>query len=385
MSEMLIDITRLLSRFMQGRIPTGVDRVCLAYIRQYGAMARAFIYKTGLGGVLSHSASQKIFKLLLEPGGNFLRFSLPIFASSSLKPFHHVNETNSLLVNIGHSGLEKRGYAAWLTGKKIRSVFMVHDLIPITHPEYCRSGESRRHTIRMRTVLRTAAGIVTNSRETMLALREFAQNSGLEMPPAAVAPLGCGILHLSAKSCPLPMPFFVILGTIEPRKNHWMLLQVWRRLIERHGDDAPRLIVIGQRGWESENVLNLLDRCPVLRGFVIERSDCSDNEVARYLLNARALLFPSFIEGYGLPLLEALSIGLPVIASNLPVFKEIADTVPDYLDPLDGIGWSKRIEDYSMDNSPARMAQLKRMRGLNLPTWHEHFKVMDSLLDQLRN
>jgi len=385
MSEMLIDVTRLISRFIQGRIPTGVDRVCLAYVRQYGGRARAFVYRAGLGGVLSGMASQAIFKLLMEPGGTFLRSAVRSFASCAIKPLSRVHTANRLLVNIGHSGLEKPGYADWLTEKQVRPIFMVHDLIPITHPEYCRTGEAERHIIRMQTVLKTAAGLVTNSMQTMLALRRFADNSGLRMPPAAVAPLGGADLPLARRGRPLPMPFFVVLGTIEPRKNHWMLLQVWRRLIERHGQNAPGLVVIGQRGWESENVLDLLERCPVLRGFVIERPDCSDTEMASYLRHARALLFPSFTEGYGLPLIEALAVGLPVIASNLPVFKEIAGGVPEYLDPLDGIGWSNRIEDYSRYDSPGRMAQLNRMSGLTLPTWSNHFKVMDSLLEQLRN
>lgn len=67
--------------------------------------------------------------------------------------------------------------------------------------------------------------------------------------------------------------YFVVLGTIEPRKNHLLLLQVWRQLIEELGLAAPRLVIIGQRGWECEQVVDLLDRCEVLRGVVLEKTD----------------------------------------------------------------------------------------------------------------
>src|SRR5580698_988440 len=96
-------------------------------------------------------------------------------------------------------------------------------------------------------------------------------------------------------------PYFVILGTIEPRKNHWLLLQVWRRLVERLGDRTPRLVVIGQRGWECENAVDMLERCEELRGVVTELPACPDVELTSYLRHARALLFPSFAEGYGMP------------------------------------------------------------------------------------
>jgi glycosyltransferase involved in cell wall biosynthesis len=184
----------------------------------------------------------------------------------------------------------------------------VHDLIPLTHPEYCRPGESERHASRMHAVLRSAAGILAISQGTMDQLREHAERQGLPMPPATVALLAPASLQAGADTLrPIAAPYFVMLGTIEPRKNHLMLLQVWRHLAERLGEAAPHLVLIGQRGWECENVVDLLERCPGLRGLVHELPQCGDAQLARYLAHARALLFPSFAEGYGMPLAEAYS------------------------------------------------------------------------------
>ncbi len=386
---MLIDVTRLLIRFMQRRLPTGVDRVCLSYIRRYGASSRAFLFKAGFGRVLEQKTSQIIFKTLIGPGNGFCTANL-VTASSALMPLPGRRGAGRLLFNVGHSGLERPAYSEWLLSQRIRSVFMVHDLTPINHPEFCRVGESMRHTARIRTILTTAAGIVTNSRATLEALSRFAYTSGWAMPPAVVAPLGCGLTAQSSRPNPADPPtpsgpYFVILGTIEPRKNHWMILQVWRRMVDRYGSAAPKIFVIGRRGWECENVLDLLERCAQLRGVVFELSNCSDTELACYLARARALIFPSFDEGYGLPLIESLSLGVPVLASNLPVFREIAGDIPDYLDPLDGLGWMSCIEDYCLPDSPLRAAQLERLAGFVAPTWQDHFEVVDKLLGQIQN
>lgn len=305
-----------------------------------------------------------------------------LIANALLLSWRENSCAGSLLLNIGHSGPEQRQYTRWLRRKGLRPVFMVHDVIPVTHPEYCRPLEQQRHARRLDTMLSTAAAVITNSRATLQALSTYAISRGLIMPPATSAPLAAAFTAVSDRR-PLRDPYFVMLSTIEPRKNHWMILQVWRRLIERHAGNAPHLVVMGQRGWECENVFDLLERCDLLRGFVHEKTVCSDAEVVAYLRHAQALLFPSFVEGYGLPLIEALSLGVPAIASDLAVFREIAEDVPEYLDPLDAMGWMRCIESFSQPDSPLRTAQLMRMGRFTPPTWARHFELFDQLLSEV--
>jgi glycosyltransferase involved in cell wall biosynthesis len=182
---------------------------------------------------------------------------------------------------------------------------------------------------------------------------------------------------------PLQQPYFVVLGNIEPRKNHWMLLQLWRRLVDQHAAAAPRLVIIGQRAWECENVVDLLERCRQLRAFVIERASCGDEELVNMLRHARALLYPSFVEGFGLPIAEALSLGVPVIASDLAVFREFAGEVPEYADPLDGRRWLELIADYAQPYSARRAAQTARMPNFSAPTWAHHFERVDHFVSDL--
>lgn len=384
MREILIDITRLLDRKMQGRLPTGVDRVSLEYVRHFGGRSTALVRFAGQWIELSRRDSERVFEALLSTDGalfnSLIRWAV---ARAFPRSIDQLFAASRFLFNTGHSGLEQIQYTHRLRYSGLKPLFFVHDLIPLTHPEYCRPGESARHRARMNTILGTGQGIIANSAATLEELTAYAQTNDLPMPSAVVALLAPARLPKPSVAIPLSKPYFVILGTIEPRKNHWLILQLWRQLIERFGENAPRLVIIGQRGWECENVVDLLERCEVLKDFVFEYRACSDAELSSWLHHARALLFPSFTEGYGMPLVEALMLGVPVIASDLPAFREIAGNIPEYVDPLDGKRWRELIAEYALADSPIRLNQLQRMTKFTAPTWAAHFEQVEALMERI--
>ena len=285
-----------------------------------------------------------------------------------------------LYLNVGHTGLDDPGLRKWIHGSGVRPVYLVHDLIPITNPEYCRAGERERHEMRMRTVLSTGSAVIGNSQATLDELHAFAAAEGLPSPNSVAAWLGTPTLTAPAAISPPGRPTFVTLGTIEARKNHLFLLQLWVRLMAKLGPAAPKLLVIGQRGWEAAEAIDLLDRRADLNGHVEEIGGCDDRTLARHLAGARALLFPSLAEGYGLPLIEALQAGTPVLANDLPIFREIGQGVPDLINPQDGPAWERAILSYVEEDSPARGAQLGRLGSFRAPTWADHFAKVDRLL-----
>ncbi len=336
------------------------------------------------GFLLSPAASRQLWQLLLAAGPRSrVRIALVVVWGTVAGIASFRSPTGRILINTGHLGLERGLYRTVLSRHRFRPVFFIHDLIPLTHPEYCRPGERDRHAVRLRTALEHGVGLIANSQATLKELTAHAAQICVSTPPTVAAPLASSLQRPATQVRPIEEPYFVILGTIEARKNHCLLLQVWRQLVERFGNAAPKLVIIGQRGWECENVLDLLERCEPLRGFVIEHSSCTDCELSNYLQHSCALLYPSFAEGYGMALIEALTLGVPVIVSDLPVFREVGGDIPEYLEPLDGKRWAEVVMEFARPDSRLRALQLERLGRYQGPTWSEHFAIVDGLLRRL--
>lgn len=372
--EVFVDVTRLFRRLRQGRLPTGVDRVCLAYVRHCRSRARPLLVEHGVGVTFSDPVSDRLFNWLLHPHTHSSMYrTLQVLLRI---PFRRV-PNDSWVLNMGHSGLDQPRYLAWLIRKRIQLLVMAHDLIPLTHPEYCRADSTAAHERRLQTILHHARGIVSNSQVTAEELERYAKAREFPLPPLCVIPLGVENPQPAPEiACDLPLqaPYFLLLGTIEPRKNHAFILYLWERMLrEVSRGRVPHLLIIGQRGWMCDSVIHRLIHDDRIRERVTWLPHCSDEELVRYLQHAQALLFPSAVEGYGLPLLEALQQETPVLASPLPAFREIAGDIPEYLALEDEDQWLQAILDYSNTQHPRRREQLTRLTGFTVPTWEAHF------------
>jgi glycosyltransferase involved in cell wall biosynthesis len=251
-------------------------------------------------------------------------------------------------LNVSHYGLSVPGAFDWLARRPdVKAVFFLHDLLPLETPEYFRPSERARHETRLGNLARRGAGAIVSTRVVATALEDQLQRLGRRDLPILIAPPPVAPVFrepVAADDELRARPFFIQCGTIEPRKNHLTMLHVWRELVARHGALAPKLVLIGKRGWENENVIDLLERAPSLRGHVLEASGLPTPVLRRLLASARALLMPSFAEGFGLPLVEAIAAGTPAIASDIPVFREIAGGAFTAIDPIDGAGWLRAVE-----------------------------------------
>jgi glycosyltransferase involved in cell wall biosynthesis len=285
--------------------------------------------------------------------------------------------SSSLFVHVSHSGLHKSDAYDWLSRRNCKPLFYVHDLIPLLRPEFCRAGEAVRHRTRIQSILRLHRMILCNSQVTARTLDEMAAADGLPQPFTAVLPPGLenSFLRFDPRtSIRTTQPYFVCLGTIEPRKNHALLLEIWRQLAGRYGTQAPRLVVVGRRGWDNSHVFSLLGDREAFRGSVIEVAGLNDHSTARLLGGASALLAPSHIEGYGMPVAEALALGTPVIASDIRAHREVSRGRAILLDTLDGVGWMSAIEAHA--RRPRRNDHVEQRHW----TWSAHFDALHRLL-----
>ena len=268
-------------------------------------------------------------------------------------------------------------------------IFLIHDLLPVHYPEYFISKFDNLLKKRALRILTLHPHIITNSKTTKQHVELFAEQRKTSPRSIVSMPLGVEEHFLQRPKMPeekKKTPYFMTICTIEPRKNHLLLLHIWRELCTRGMKNIPKLYLVGRRGWENENVVDMLERSLPLKGVVMEISDVQDEDLLPLLAGARALLFPSFAEGWGMPVVEALSLGTPVICSNIPALRESGQDIPDYIDPLDGKRWMETIMDYSRDDSPLRQAQLERIKSYQPPRWEDHFaNTLGNLLPDFEN
>lgn len=395
-----LDLSRLLSRAGRGT-PTGIDRVELAYAEHLvaaGASACfAAVTPSGGLGLLPHHAAEHFIAAIsaawrgaLDPArqdrqvrqsARRARLALLAGRERALLSRLRSGAARPVYLLVSHHHLEKRGLVARLKERsQARFVCLIHDLIPIEFPEYAKPGQAEHHLRRIETAARLADALIVNSRVTREALQPHLDRAG-RAPPVLVAPFGADLPAAPTdRDPPFDRPYFVYVSTIEARKNHLLLLNLWRRLASELGGRAPLLVLVGRRGWETENVVDMLDRSPLLRGTVIEHNALPDAEMVRLLRGACALLLPSFAEGFGFPLVEALQLGVPALCSDIPALRETGGSVPEFLDPLDGPGWCAAILDYAAPGSPRRAAQLARLAGWEPPRWEHHFAIVDRFI-----
>lgn len=253
----------------------------------------------------------------------------------------------SIYYNASHHGLDDENALILLkTNLNCTIIVYIHDIIPVTHPQYVRFPDYKKHAKRIRNSLRLADAIIGNSKSTIDSIKKFhAENCTFRVdnPAYYINRIGVDEKLFENKERIKPLDdYFTIIGTIEPRKNHILLLNIWEKLTSSLSK-VPKLVIIGKRGWNNESVFNYLDNNDSIRKNVVEINGLTDGDVHDFLYYSHALLYPSFAEGWGMPVAEALTIQKKVICSNIPALLESGQGIPKYIDPIDGMEWYRSI------------------------------------------
>jgi glycosyltransferase involved in cell wall biosynthesis len=421
----LYDVTRLFSRVFN-RTPNGIDRVDFAFADHFLTSSEGdrFGFMTTLIGprVFSQSAAREVLELIRRHwreeslpahDEHLSSVALAIRNASPLRRFstgrsgqfgdafawvarhgvplgaspHRMQARDGVYLNVSQFPIQSDRCMRWLERRRdIDGVFFVHDLLPLQLPEYFRPSEYLRHKKRLTTLARRGRAAIVSTETVRASLARHLSELGRSDMPIFVAPLAPDPIF-AAIEAPAPYaddtPYFVMCGTIEPRKNHLLILLVWRDLVDRLGEKAPKLILVGERGWENEHILDLLDRSPRLQRHVVEVAGLPTPSLKRLLAGARALLMPSFGEGYGLPVVEALAVGVPVISSDIPVFREIGDGRLTMVDPTDGPRWRDAICAFAEERSADRARSAANIAGYESPTWRKTLVGVEAFLVDL--
>jgi alpha-1,2-rhamnosyltransferase len=222
-------------------------------------------------------------------------------------------------------------------------ISVIYDLIPLTHPQFCDAGLVKVFNDWFDWIARTADGYVAISttirdqvREEMLCrigtqqvgqrwFDYFYLGSELDLSEAD-AKVDRGLLDMFQTTDPV----FLMVSTIEPRKNHAYLLEAFE-LAWATGSKA-RLCIVGKIGWKCDALIERIRQHPELNRRLFMYNSLSDKSLEHAYSHATALVFPSHVEGFGLPLVEAMQRKLPAMASDIPVFREIGGDYMAYFD-----------------------------------------------------
>jgi glycosyltransferase involved in cell wall biosynthesis len=257
-----------------------------------------------------------------------------------------------------------------------RRIITVHDLNFHYYPQFLTAESKRYYADQIQWAVGAADHIAADSQATRQDLIEI-----LQVPPSKVT-----AIHLAAnplyervyeetavqatlRQHNLPRGFILFVGTLEPRKNVPMLLQAYHLLRRETAVDVP-LLLIGSKGWLYNEIFTTIEELG-LRQQVRHLSGIFDEQLAHLYTAAGLLATPSHYEGFGLPALEAMHCGCPVIVSNRGSLPEVAGQAGLLLDPDDKAAWAEAMAQVlSSPDLRARMVAAGQIQAQKF-NWHK--------------
>lgn len=266
----------------------------------------------------------------------------------------------------------------------VRFAPFAHDMVPLLFPEWSVKVTTDAFETWARRVLTRADILFANSEATARDVARYAAREHLSIPPALKLPMGASFgrqVDLDARRLH-PRPFVLFVSTIEPRKNHAGMLRLWRRLIsELPVERVPDLVMAGRVGWMARDIVAQAENADWFGGKVRLIEAPGDAELASLYRDCLFTVYPSFYEGWGLPVTESLSFGKPVAASNRASIPEAGGEFCVYFDP-DDLNDAFRVIS-GLINEPDRIAVLEqRIRDqFRPPSWHDSARAILAALD----
>ena len=236
------------------------------------------------------------------------------------------------------------------------TIITLHDLTHLHYPSTQPAARLKEIERRLAHGVQQASLILTDSQ---FVADEAQRYFGLGPERFVVAPLGAAprfhprdhqaLKHVLQAHGVEPQGYFLCVGTLEPRKNLSLALRAHAQLPRSLRQRFP-LLIVGMAGWKSQQLNDEL-RHALAQGDVCLLGYQPDEHVAHLMAGARALIFPSIYEGFGLPVLEAMASGTPVIVTRRSAMPEVAGQAGNYVEPEDAQGLCAAMERLVDDQS----------------------------------
>jgi glycosyltransferase involved in cell wall biosynthesis len=346
MAHTYFDVSDVIVYFESNVAASGIQRVQLEFIRQFSMPGHddyAFVIENGLAFTLLDKALLGEFLNLIDgtvPTRLQLNRLISRIKASNVKV---VMVPGDILFVSGAFWISASTSRSWMQARAqgARVGFLCYDLIPLTYPEFCVEGLVDAYSYAIDSVFHVTDFVFTISEHVKTEVERHLQGMNLDLPVIALplahelAPVK-GEPHVRAVVRDLAKKRYVLfVSTIEARKNHAYTLTLWQQLLATMAaDDVPDLVWVGRAGWMVSDLMMRVDRLHHLDGKLHILNQLSDNELKALYEGCWFTIYPSFAEGWGLPVAESLVFGKPCIASNTTSIPEVGGDFVWYIDPL---------------------------------------------------
>jgi glycosyltransferase involved in cell wall biosynthesis len=271
----------------------------------------------------------------------------------------------------------------------VRVVVFIHDLIQVTDPEFVEPAATTVFRRSIVDVLSVCSYVLTNSKFVAGEVDRYLQdrmNFTIPVIPITLATefndKRAVINNIDREYLDLTKEEYVLcVGTIEIRKNHLYLIKIWEQLIA-DGRDVPNLVIVGKWGWQIDQLQKHLAKSDYLGGRLYIYSAISDENLDFLYQNCLFTIYPSFAEGWGLPVGESLWYGKPCVTSKLTAMPEVGGSLCKYLDPFDIDDGYRIVADVLADR-PALAAWTAKVRSEFKPkTWKSFSNELFTIVQQ---
>lgn len=266
-------------------------------------------------------------------------------------------------------------------------VVVIYDLIPITHPQFCVPSVQASFSTWIHLAVPRADILLAISHTIALELQQLLPQFmapgqarpqvshfwlGSELDGAAIT--GGEFDPELARVCAADIPSYVYVSTVEPRKNHRYALEAFETLWAR--GVTANFLIVGRIGWDCDAFLRDVRHHPQFGVQLFMFNDVEDHELAYVYDSVQGLIFSSVTEGFGLPVVEGLKRGLPVFASDIPVFREIGNEGVQFFDLADAGSMADLIQAHIVGGAARLPAAVSWM------TWNESTQQMQARIEQ---
>jgi glycosyltransferase involved in cell wall biosynthesis len=324
---------------------------------------------------------------MIAPGRRRALVPLAVFGGKPLTLGHRDIVFNA---GSGWSSIDIHSVRRRKERERFKFALLCYDIIPLLFPQFYMQHDVDEFRRYFEVAFPLADLVIFNSRRVAEDARAYATAQGYALGATRICPLGANATQLRAHTAAPPPSglapdrYALFVSTIEPRKGHRLLYNVWKRLLadgvpQRH---AFKLVFLGRPGWLVDDLLRSLRTDPALGESLQLLSFADDATLAGLYENAAFCLYPSMYEGYGLPIVEAFSYGKAVLASTGGSIPEVSGELSPCLDPGDEAVWYQAMRRWIEDPAARGVYEKTIRERFHHPGWDEAAAGIFAAIDQ---